>query len=144
MFDCMTPIEASVEDTRNLVEIELDAELHNVQINEYTDTFNEAGGLLTLRHVFNRLVTGKFSTHTLENTRNTLTRTINGTNNTADIAFLRRDLGIGVMTLTKRLSNTKDPLEKKEIARYIQWLKSDYPKMLTNRAKEIKLKDKNG
>ena len=102
------------------------------------DMLNEAGGMLTIRHMFNRLATAKLSNTTLTNTRSAIERTVKGTDNLEDLQYLRRDLSMGVNTLTKRLQNAKTDEEREDIKKHLNWLRSEYPAMLTQRAKEIR------
>lgn len=93
---------------------------------------------LTFRHLANRLMTANLSDHTLENTRKALAKTVAGTDNLGDIGFLRRDLNTGKRMLQIRLEKHPDPKERAEVKKHIAWLTSEYSKMLSDRAKELK------
>ena len=92
----------------------------------------------TFRHAINRLITASMSEHTFANTRKALAKTVAGTDSADEIAFLRRDMAAGKALMKRIMERHKDPAERAEAKRHLQWLETEYAKMLTERLKEIK------
>ena len=105
---------------------------------ELLEALDESAVSLTIRHVFNRLTTADLSAHKLTNTRKALEQTVAGTNSVEDIAYLRKDLQIGIAGLRRVLEKHPDPTERAETAKHLEWLQVEYSRMLRDRLKEIR------
>ena len=57
-----------------------------------------------------------------------------------DINYLRKDIGLGIKTLKKRMEKTDNKDEKKEIKQHIDFLQNEYRDALNKKAKELKSK----
>jgi hypothetical protein len=94
----------------------------------------------TLRHALNRLMTADPSKHTFENTRAALARTVSGIDDEGEIGYLRRDLSAGKALMKRIIEKHPDAEQRKEAAKHLEWLNSEYSQLLTDRLREIKAK----